>query len=228
MTEGMPFAGLDWGTSATVFWIVLVEKTELGAVFLLSTMCGFLAAAFTLYHTYLIWAGTTTNETSKWGDWKEDIKDGLVFIAEPESDNEGDDIPSSNSTASSSTAPSLDGLSDDDGESPTQLHHSSSSSSSILPVYTAKKKSNRARKSGKKKRSKKAKPKHQPLDGEYCHDWPKRMTQTIFRLDEEGGSTADLPRGRVWRRVERVEEMENLYDLGWRENIKEVVWPRRM
>ncbi len=31
------------------------------------------------YHVYLIWAGMTTSETSKWADWKDDIADGLVF-----------------------------------------------------------------------------------------------------------------------------------------------------
>ncbi|KAJ5328009.1 Zinc finger DHHC-type palmitoyltransferase [Penicillium brevicompactum] len=38
-----------------------------------------LAISFLAYHTYLIWAGTTTNESSKWTDWKEDVEDGLVF-----------------------------------------------------------------------------------------------------------------------------------------------------
>ncbi|OGM50552.1 essential cytoplasmic protein Ctr86, partial [Aspergillus bombycis] len=38
-----------------------------------------LAMAFLVYHTYLIWAGMTTNESAKWSDWKEDVADGMVF-----------------------------------------------------------------------------------------------------------------------------------------------------
>jgi len=31
------------------------------------------------YHCYLIWAGMTTNESSKWADWRDDMADGCVF-----------------------------------------------------------------------------------------------------------------------------------------------------
>jgi hypothetical protein len=33
-----------------------------------------------LYHLYLIWAGMTTNESSKWADWRDDMADGVVFL----------------------------------------------------------------------------------------------------------------------------------------------------
>jgi hypothetical protein len=33
-----------------------------------------------LYHIYLIWAGMTTNESSKWADWRDDMADGVVFL----------------------------------------------------------------------------------------------------------------------------------------------------
>jgi len=33
------------------------------------------------YHVYLIWAGMTTNESSKWADLAEDVADGLVWKA---------------------------------------------------------------------------------------------------------------------------------------------------
>lgn len=32
------------------------------------------------YHIYLIWAGMTTNESSKWADWRDDMGDGVVFL----------------------------------------------------------------------------------------------------------------------------------------------------
>ncbi|KAL1303392.1 hypothetical protein AAFC00_006785 [Neodothiora populina] len=34
-----------------------------------------------VYHIYLIWAGMTTNESSKWADWKDDMADGYVYRA---------------------------------------------------------------------------------------------------------------------------------------------------
>lgn len=33
------------------------------------------------YHVYLVWAGMTTNESQKWSEWKEDMRDGYVFQA---------------------------------------------------------------------------------------------------------------------------------------------------
>ena len=41
-----------------------------------------LAGGFGVYHVYLVWAGSTTNEQGKWGDWKEDVLDGLVLEGE--------------------------------------------------------------------------------------------------------------------------------------------------
>jgi palmitoyltransferase ZDHHC4 len=34
------------------------------------------------YHVYLIWAGTTTNESSKWSDCREDMYEGIIFVGE--------------------------------------------------------------------------------------------------------------------------------------------------
>lgn len=48
---------------------------------MLATMTCPLALGFLVYHIYLIWAGTTTNETAKWTDLREDILDGLVWKA---------------------------------------------------------------------------------------------------------------------------------------------------
>ncbi|KAA8909692.1 DHHC palmitoyltransferase-domain-containing protein [Sphaerosporella brunnea] len=65
-------------------WIVymgaaILEEVHVGAVFLLCVLCGILSFVFTAYHLYLVWAGTTTNETTKWADLMEDIKDGMIF-----------------------------------------------------------------------------------------------------------------------------------------------------
>lgn len=53
-----------------------------GGVGLLASLTAFLPLGLLAYHVYLIWAGTTTNETGKWADWRDDMNDGLVFMAD--------------------------------------------------------------------------------------------------------------------------------------------------
>jgi hypothetical protein len=48
---------------------------------LLAFSTAVLPLALLAYHAYLIWAGMTTNESSKWADWRDDMGDGLVFAA---------------------------------------------------------------------------------------------------------------------------------------------------
>lgn len=59
--------------------IVLARNPRIGAVGLLALLSSPLASGLLCYHVYLIWAGTTTSETQKWGDLKEDMADGLVW-----------------------------------------------------------------------------------------------------------------------------------------------------
>lgn len=53
-----------------------------GGVGLLATLTAPLPLGLLGYHVYLVWAGMTTNETAKWADWKDDMNDGLVFMAD--------------------------------------------------------------------------------------------------------------------------------------------------
>lgn len=62
-------------------WVMGLEW-RIGAVSLLAFLCFPLSTGFLVYHTYLVWAGMTTNESAKWSDWQEDIDDGLVYRAE--------------------------------------------------------------------------------------------------------------------------------------------------
>ncbi|MCJ1245300.1 palmitoyltransferase swf1 [Trapelia coarctata] len=55
------------------------EDVRIGSVGLLALFTAPLAWGLFLYHIYLIWAGMTTNESFKWDDWKEDVRDGLVY-----------------------------------------------------------------------------------------------------------------------------------------------------
>ena len=57
------------------------------------------------YHIYLIYAGMTTNESSKWGDWADEIAEGSVFLGErrPETFQNYQPRPGADSEHSSST-----------------------------------------------------------------------------------------------------------------------------
>ncbi|PYH45094.1 uncharacterized protein BP01DRAFT_296992 [Aspergillus saccharolyticus JOP 1030-1] len=69
----------DWITFFNIWAVVIAADVRIGATTLLMTMTAPLAGAFLVYHTYLIWAGMTTNESAKWSDWKEDVADGYVY-----------------------------------------------------------------------------------------------------------------------------------------------------
>lgn len=72
-------AGKTWSEYGEFHLWAFAQDFRVGAVGLLAFMCGPLAWALFFYHTYLVWAGMTTNETSKWADWRDDIADGIVF-----------------------------------------------------------------------------------------------------------------------------------------------------
>ncbi|KAJ5105656.1 hypothetical protein NUU61_003003 [Penicillium alfredii] len=77
----MRAAKQNWTTYLNIWSVVIAADPRVGGIFLLMLMTAPLAVAFLAYHTYLIWAGMTTNESAKWSDWKEDVADGLVFKA---------------------------------------------------------------------------------------------------------------------------------------------------
>jgi hypothetical protein len=76
--------GGGWSEWATFLLAAVMHQVQIGAVWLMCVLCGILSGTFTAYHLYLIWAGTTTNETNKWADWRDDIRDGMIFKAELE------------------------------------------------------------------------------------------------------------------------------------------------
>jgi palmitoyltransferase ZDHHC4 len=71
--------GLTWTRWLDLWGWALRRQTRIGAIGLLAAMAGPLPAGFLAYHVYLIWAGMTTNESSKWADLGEDVADGLVW-----------------------------------------------------------------------------------------------------------------------------------------------------
>jgi hypothetical protein len=60
----------------------MVGGLSMGGIGLLATLTAPLPFGLLGYHIYLIWAGMTTNESGKWADWRDDMNDGLVFMAD--------------------------------------------------------------------------------------------------------------------------------------------------
>ena len=125
-----------------------------------------------LYHVYLIWAGTTTNESSKWSEWRQYIDSGLVYKWV------GD-----------------------------------SASRSV---------------------------KHLDPNAEPYVDWPIHSDQVLFRSEDGqlpdarssvNGSLASSGQPSAgsgvssWKLVYGLHEVENLYDLGFWDNLRDVFWP---
>lgn len=72
-------AGKDWAYFFRLWSLAITDDVRLGGVTLLSLLSAPITFGLFLYHVYLIWAGMTTNESFKWADWRDDIKDGVVF-----------------------------------------------------------------------------------------------------------------------------------------------------
>lgn len=56
------------------------------------------------YHVYLIWAGMTTNESSKWSDWSDDMAEGVVFLGYRREETMQIQFPTAARTQGSGTA----------------------------------------------------------------------------------------------------------------------------
>lgn len=139
---------------------------------MLSTLTAPLPLGLLAYHIYLIWAGMTTNETSKWSDVREDMNDGEVFIA---------DLKHSGIDSAGASMSSLDGADD---------HHSEYSFES---------------------------------------EWPQRSRQFLIRTCDGQPpknvqpQIAELVVQDSWRRTWHLGEVENIYDLGFWDNLREAL-----
>ncbi|EHK97212.1 putative Palmitoyltransferase SWF1 [Glarea lozoyensis 74030] len=71
--------GYTWGEYINIWAWAMQEYTRIGAVTLLCLLTAPLVWGLLGYHLYLIWAGTTTNESMKWSDWTVEMHDGLAF-----------------------------------------------------------------------------------------------------------------------------------------------------
>lgn len=165
--------GLTWSRYANYWSWILSRDYRTGGVGLLALLTAPLAWAMFGYHVYLIWAGTTTNESSKWSELREYIDMGLAYKW-------------------------------------------------VRPTNAAPQR-------------------HTDPDVEPLVDWPIHSEQRIWR-SEDGRPPSMRPSERDgplnpdgletisgsshWEPVTGLHEVENLYDLGFWDNVKDAFWPR--
>ncbi|OCL08175.1 zf-DHHC-domain-containing protein, partial [Glonium stellatum] len=65
----------------TIATALLIGGFARCSVGLLALLTAPLPAGLFAYHTCLIWAGMTTNESAKWNAWREEIVGGLAYVA---------------------------------------------------------------------------------------------------------------------------------------------------
>lgn len=74
--------GKTWSQVGNSWVWAFTNDVRIGGVGMLALLTAPLAWGLFMYHCYLIYAGMTTNETSKWADWRDDITYCLVFRSE--------------------------------------------------------------------------------------------------------------------------------------------------
>lgn len=147
-------SGLTWSQYASMWSWALGLDFRIGGVGLLALLTAPLAWTMYLYHLYLIWAGTTTNESSKWSEWREHIERGLVFRW----------------TGNTNGIPE------------THVNHN-------MEPYV---------------------------------EWPIHSNQRLFWSEDGQHPDADLGMS-FWKPVYGLHEIENLYDLGFWDNLRDIV-----
>lgn len=71
--------GLSIRNRLDIWFGAIAQDPNLGCTGLLAAFTTPLAWGLLAYHIYLIWAGMTTVESSKWDEWRDDVADGYVY-----------------------------------------------------------------------------------------------------------------------------------------------------
>lgn len=74
-----PATSFGWGDWLLLFTMGVQDDVGIGSVTLLMIMTSPLVWGLLGYHVYLIYCGTTTNESMKWQDWQMEMDDGCAF-----------------------------------------------------------------------------------------------------------------------------------------------------
>lgn len=150
--------GYTWSSYFIVWTWGLQDNVGMGSVTMLTTLTSPLVWGLSLYNLYMVYAGTTTNESMKWSDWKLEIDEGYAFKRRMSLTREKD--------------------------------------LRTEPAWTR---------------------------------WPFETEQILIRTESGNPPSADstsIPGVGEWKRPTSLREVDNLYDLGFWENLREVFWPR--
>ena len=145
------------------------------------------------YHIYLIWAGMTTNESSKWADWRDDMADGVVFLGRRRDDTMAENRVNRVHAAGASH------------------RRASSRSSSDEPILTP------------------GEDEEMAALEEPMTSWPLESRHILVRTrDGQAPKTLPVRVQRVaepdsFERVWNLTAVENVYDLGFWDNLVEVL-----
>jgi len=74
-----PAKDVDWSQYFFAWGWGLQENLGISAITLLTGMLAPMIWSLLAYTMFLVYCGTTTNETLKWSDWKVDMDDGFAF-----------------------------------------------------------------------------------------------------------------------------------------------------
>lgn len=148
-------AGWSWRDYVVLLTAGVQDDVGVGSVTLLALMTSPLVWGLLAYHVYLVYSGTTTNESMKWQDWQLEMDDGCAFRR-------------------------------------------------ALP-------SDRAR---------------DPVREAPWTRWPVDAVQVLVRTEDGTPPPASAGVGvGEWERVWRLSDVENLYDLGFWDNLVDVFVP---
>jgi len=153
---GWTFFGteLSWSEYFTLWGYAIQRDVGIGCSTLLAFLTCPLVFGLFFYHIYLIWAGTSTNESLKWGDWRDEMREGYVFKRTLAADRQKD-------------------------------------------------------------------PRFEALET----SWPAESRQVLVRTNDHrppGEDLRDLPGVGPWLRVMGLADVDNLYDLGFWDNLADV------
>lgn len=167
--------GLTWGEWLNVYTVCIATNVRIGTVTLLACMTCPLALGFLAYHAYLTWAGTTTNETAKWTELREDIWDDMVWKAR------------------------IDEV---------KLEYPGPLDERI--VYDAEHYRDQNKMNGRR-----------PIWGNREAWWVIRTRDGMqpMRMSRDGREEVDDR----WRKVRSLKDVDNVYDLGVKENVKDLI-----
>ena len=186
---------------------MITDYPLIAAPALLALLSFPLAFGLTLYHVYLIWAGMTTNESGKWADLREDIGEGRVWRAKVEELN--GDFPELGFETGTGrrNVRAVGGGNEWVFEWP------------VMPTWVV----IGMEEAGRRPRVRRRRNVN-VLKGREIRAGMGEVDGQM--LPDEGNSEEEWEEDERWTQVRSLSEIENIYDLGFLDNLKDVFWNR--